>query len=343
MMLGHGCGRVAAPPAIGTSKPSATRLLGFFLLASWAVACAPDAEYEIPVRLETGGRVLTREPEAAPGPTSEEGPLRFAYASVLSPERSTLTYAHLASYLAARIGRDVEIVRRRTYAELNELLRNGNALAGIVCTGAYAIGHDQWGLQAMALPEVEGQLTYRSYLITRREPGIQTLEDLQGRVFAFSDPLSNSGFRYVAAELLRRGTSPDEFFSRFFFTYSHDNTIEAVRDGIADAGSIDSLVWDYLVRTDPRITSDLRVIGRSEEFPINPVVVSPHASPELTRTLTNVFLTMAEDPEGAELLEELGVSRFVPPTSSSALGYEAIARSWRDLGVINPPDLEEQG
>ncbi len=328
MISGHMAARSAA------LRPF-SRTLVFLVLASGLGACKPSAESEIRVRLESGPRVAVDSAGEALTPVPGQRPLRFAYASVLSPERSTLTYAHFASYLSARLGRRVEILRRRTYAELNELLRNGTAQAGIVCTGAYAVGHEQFGLRAITLPEVGGQITYRSYLVTRHDSEIDSFDDLRGGVFAFTDPLSNTGYRFVAAELLRRGTTPDEFFSRFFFTYSHDNAIEAVRDGIADAGSVDSLVWDYLVRTSPDIVRDLRIVAKSEDFPINPVVAAPTAPHEVIEALVSVLLGMADDVEAAPLLQELGVTRFVKVTPSATAGYAAIERSWHELGVID--------
>jgi phosphonate transport system substrate-binding protein len=268
--------------------------------------------------------------------TAPEEILRFAYANVLSPERSTVAYAELAGYLTAKLGRPVEILRRRTYAELNSLLQNGTAHAGIVCTGAFAVAQEEFGLEVLVLPVVDGQITYRSYVIARRGAGRDSFEDLRNVVFAFSDPLSNTGYRYVAAKLRDRGTDASAFFSRHFFTYSHDNAIQAVLDGIADAGSVDALVWDHLVRLDPVVEAQLVIVDRSEEFPINPVVVSPDISSNLRRALKTALLEMADDPHGVAVLNDLGTERFLEPTAATFAGYAAIARSWRELGVLGP-------
>jgi phosphonate transport system substrate-binding protein len=268
--------------------------------------------------------------------TTPEEVLRFAYANVLSPGRSTLAYAELAGYLTAKLGRPVEILRRRTYAELNSLLQNGTAEAGIVCTGAFAVAHEEFGLEVLVLPVVDGEITYRSYVIARIGAGRDSFEDLRGVVFAFSDPLSNTGYRYVAAKLRARGTDASAFFGRHFFTYSHDNAIQAVLDGIADASSVDALVWDHLVRLDPAVEAQLVIVERSEEFPINPVVVSPRISSDLRRTLKAALLEMADDPRGVVVLNDLGTDRFLEPTAATYAGYAAIAQSWRELGVLGP-------
>jgi phosphonate transport system substrate-binding protein len=45
----------------------------------------------------------------------------------------------------------------------------------------------------VATPEVQNSHFYHSYLIVNNTSTFQTLEDLRGRVFAFTDPDSNSG------------------------------------------------------------------------------------------------------------------------------------------------------
>ena len=292
-------------------------------------ACGDSGRPEVDVRLDSGALAQGNQPAQ---PSEVEGnPLRFVYASVLSPERSVMTYARLGHYLSHKMGRPVEIVRRRTYAELNLLLETGEADAGLVCTGAFAAGEDGFGLEAIAIPVIGGQRTYRSYVIARRDSGLTSFQSLEGSVFAFTDPLSNTGFRYVAARLHAQGITPDEYFGRILFTYGHDNSMEAVLDGIVEAGSVDSLVWDELVLRHPEWDRQLVIIERSEKFPINPVAAKPDLDPTVKAALAQVFLSMAADPEGREILEELGTDEFVKPTAETLRGYDAIARSWKEL------------
>lgn len=297
------------------------------LCAACAAGCGPDEEI-LEVRLR--GDTVAVTPGASSGPGSA---VRFVYAGVLSPERSALPYARFASFVTGRLHRPVEVVRRRTHAELNELLRTGNAEAGLICAGAYAVGREQFGLRLLVVPTVDDKVTYQAYLVTRRDRGRARLEDLRGAVFAFSDPLSNSGYRWVAAELHARGTTPEAFFGRTFFTYSHDNTLAAVRDGIADAGAVHSAIWDQLRRESAAIEEQLEVIERSEEFPVNPVVASPRMPEDDAELLTRVLLDMANAPDGREILADLGITGFVRLSDSV---FDPIARSWRELGVLPP-------
>jgi phosphonate transport system substrate-binding protein len=160
----------------------------------------------------------------------------------------------------------------------------------------------------------------------------RSLTDLRGAVFAFSDPQSNTGYRHIADLLQRMNTSPERFFARTLFTYSHDHTVEAVRDGMVDGGVVDSLVWKGMVEDHPEITQAVAVIDRSPPFPINPVVVSPEAPAEFTEKLTRMLMAMSQEASGRAVLANLGAEGFVAPDETA---YDAIVESWRRLGALS--------
>ncbi|MBW2712696.1 MAG: phosphate/phosphite/phosphonate ABC transporter substrate-binding protein [Deltaproteobacteria bacterium] len=309
---------------------STTITLTLSCLFLFALSCQESSESALDVRLK--GPIAEEYTEG----TSAEKPIRFALASVVSPELSTISYARFSTYLTLHLHQDVEIVRRKTYSEINELLRNGSVDAGLVCTGAYAKAREDFGLKMLMVPVVYGSTSYQAYIITRADKPFESIDDLKGSTFAFSDPLSNTGYRYIAALLLDRESTPDEFFQHTFFTYSHDNTIQAVHDGIADAGVVDSLVWDQFVLSNQGTPNELAIVQRSEEFPINPIVVSPKANAELANQLKQVLLDMPSDPAGRQALSDLGITGFSKIPESD---YDPIVASWRKLGVItdDPP------
>ena len=307
--------------------------LKFLLVAVLVTSCWGRPQPDLEVSLQSN---FAEEPPGAVARHGDGEVVHFALASVLSPERSTQLYAQFGRYLATKIGRPVEIVQRRTYAELNELLRSGAADAGLVCSGAFAVGGAEFGLTPIAIPIVRGKRTYRSLVIVRRDSGWSSFGDLEGGTFAFTDPLSNSGYRYVAARLHADGLDVESYFGRVQFTHSHDFSIEAVADGLVDAAAVDSLVWNHLVDMRPQLRQSLQIIDQSEEFPINPVVVSPATSSQLARRLAGVLFAMRDDSAGRRLLPKLGVDAFVSPSAIELAGYDKIARSWRELGTLAP-------
>lgn len=241
----------------------------------------------------------------------EAVPLRVAVAAVISPKGTVESYSPFLDYLEAKLNRPIELVQRRTYLEVNDLIEHGEVDIAFICTSAYIQGHDLFGMELLVAPQVGGETTYNSYLIVPTSSNALSMKDLRGKVFAFTDPISLSGRVYPTYLLQQFGFTPEEFFSRTFYTYSHDEAIRAVASGVADGAAVDSLVYDYAVARDPSLAEKVKVIHRSPDFGIPPVVVSPFIRPQVKEELQLLLLEMANDPIAHDALTSIGVERFV--------------------------------
>ena len=253
--------------------------------------------------------------ELAPLPehvSSDVIPLRVAVAAVTSPQGTLESYHLLLDYISAKLDRPVELVQRRTYAEINDLVERGYVDMAFVCTSAYIAGKEKFGMQLLAAPQVQGNTVYYSVMIVPAGSTAKSILDLRGKVFAFTDPMSTTGHEYPSQLVRDQGFTPDQFFLRTFFTYSHDDAIRAISAGLADGAAVDSIVLDYALVRDPTLATKLRVIHRSIPFGIPPVVINPSIRPQLKAQLEEVLLGMSADPDGGQAaLKMLGVERFV--------------------------------
>lgn len=251
-------------------------------------------------------------PEATAIAPSEPGPdvLILAVAAVNSPRSTLDAYEDLARYLGERLGSGSKLVSGKTYAEINSLVRSGDTTMAIVCSGAYVYGNAEFGMELLASPVIDGQQLYRSYLIVPASSSVDSWEDLQGKTFAFTDPLSNSGRIVPLDQVSRLGRTPETMFRKYIFTYSHDNSIKAVAHELVDAASVDSLVYDYVLATGQDDAAKTKVIWRSPAYAINPIVVNPGLDPDRKAALKTLLLDMHLDPEGARILDEMGIERF---------------------------------
>lgn len=84
----------------------------------------------------------------------------------------------------------------------------------------------------------DGSIGYYSIGFARVDRGVKTLEDLKGKVFAFGDPNSTSGYLIPKVEIAAAGYSmdPGKYFGDVKFTGGHEQTIVAVANGDVDAG-----------------------------------------------------------------------------------------------------------
>jgi phosphonate transport system substrate-binding protein len=251
------------------------------------------------------------EPLPAYDTTVDVVPLRVAIAAIISPQGTAESYAPLLDYLGTRLGRPVELVQRRTYAEVNNLIERGEVDLAFVCTKAYVMGHRDFGMELVAAPQMGGETVYHSVLIVPAESPARSMADLRGLVFAFTDPLSNTGCMYPTHLVQQLGETPAAFFERTLYTYSHDDAIRAVAEGLADGAAVDSLVYEFTLARTPELGQRTRIIHRSPPFGMPPAVVNPNIRPQLRAQLREILLQMDGDPQGREALATAGFDRFV--------------------------------
>jgi len=253
------------------------------------------------------------QPTFTPTSPQAQASLRIVAAAILSPRTTYQVYEHLATYLEKRLKEPVKVIQPATYAEANELIRTRQVDLGFVCTGPYIRGHEEFGLELLAVPEINGKRTYQSYIIVPADSPAQRWEDLRGTVFAFTDPLSLSGYLSPLYLLRSAGETPDRFFARTLFTYSHENSVRAVGEKWVDGAAVDSLVYEAMAQQTPFYRENIRIIWQSVPYGAPPVVVHPGLDPTRKAQLQRVLLEMDQDPEGRAVLVLLGVSRFVLP------------------------------
>jgi phosphonate transport system substrate-binding protein len=255
------------------------------------------------------------------------GTIRIAVAAIISPKETFQSYRNLLDFISEQIDRPIQLVQRKTYQEVNDLIEKNQIDAAFVCTGAYVQGHDDFGMELLVAPVVNGATVYHSYIIANRDSPLNALEDLEGKVFAFTDPLSNTGKAAPTDMLARIGKKPESFFSKTIFTYSHDNSIKAVANKVVDGASVDSLVWEYLNQNDPKETSRTRIIAKSDPYGIPPVVIPKGIDTSLKKKLLEVFLNIHKDPVGKKILNQIMIEKFVEVDDSI---YDSVRKMAKD-------------
>ncbi|UCH74284.1 MAG: phosphate/phosphite/phosphonate ABC transporter substrate-binding protein [Rhodospirillales bacterium] len=268
-----------------------------------------------------------------------ESPVRFGLTAVVVRDDLQL-YDRWSSYLSKRVGRPVQFVQARSYREIMGLLQAGGLDFAWICGYPFVQQRDPETLELLAVPVYEGAPLYRSYIIVHRDSPISSLAEMKGRVFAFSDPDSNSGYLVPQAMLAERGHTPQSFFRLSFFTYSHAETIEAVAEGLAEGGAVDSYVWEYLDGNQPDLTARTRIIARSETFGFPPLVARLGIGPELRYAMSEALIGMTQDAEGRELLAQFALDGFAQYPPGLFDSIRDMADSLRQVPLVEPPPTQ---
>lgn len=236
--------------------------------------------------------------------------IKVAISTMISPQRTFTLYIDLINYISKKIGKNVIFVQRKSYHEVNELLESGYIDFAFICSGAYVEAKKKTNLQIIAVPVVNNQPYYYSYIIVPQETQINDLIQLRGKKFAFVDPLSNTGRLYPLYLLKREGLDINGFFGETIYTHSHDRSIELVAQKLVDGASVDSLVWDYYVKDHPEVLEKVKIIHKSRGFGIPPFVSPSSTDVKLRTAIQETLLKMHEDDEGKKILKAIGIDRF---------------------------------
>lgn len=225
--------------------------------------------------------------------------ITFAAFPSSDPEKLRTVMQELGAYLGERLGAPVNVVITRDYAETAQRLAEGSADLAWLGASSYVRAKDEIpGLRYLATYVNRNPATgeaapyYHSLVVVAADSGIETLAELKGKRFAFTDPDSASGYAYPSHLLRHHGIDPDRDFAKVFYLKRHDRIVEALSRGSVDAGVLaDEVYYGIRAHTD----SPLKVIARSDPIPMVAVAASGALDSETAQRLQTALLAMPPD------------------------------------------------
>jgi len=218
-------------------------------------------------------------------------------------------------YLEKQNNFDVKILFSKTYTEMNSLIKEGKVDVAYVCNSSYTKLHKEKTGKLLAIPIVKGSDKYYSYIITKKSLKAESILDLKDKIFAFTDPDSNSGTIAPKYFLLNKGYDVKTFFKSDVYTYEHGESIKAVIDGFVDGASVDSIVYSRFGEKYKDAIKKVKIIQILGPFTNSPIVVRSNLPQKQFNALQKSFSTMHLDSYGKTILEKLSLDRFDIPSS----------------------------
>jgi phosphonate transport system substrate-binding protein len=180
---------------------------------------------------------------------------------------------------------------------------------------------------------LNGSTGYYSIGFARKDSGITSLDDAKGKVFAFGEPNSTSGYLVPGAELIAKYGPLETYFKEVKFSGGHEQTIVGVNNGDFDAGVswADGVGnWEdgystgaFRKAADAGLIdmNDLVEIWRSKLIPEGPMVVRSALPTEVKDKVTALTADLWEkDPKCAYGVAQGDAKDFVPATHDMYLG-----------------------
>jgi phosphonate transport system substrate-binding protein len=183
---------------------------------------------------------------------------------------------------------------------------------------------------------LDGTTGYYSIGFAKADSGLNSMDDAKGKVFAFADPNSASGYLIPAAELTEKYGKLEGYFSEVKMSGGHEQTIVGVANGDFAAG----VSWaDGLGNWEDGFTSGafrkaadsglvdmstIKEIWRSKPIPEGPMVVRRALPQDVKDKIYAMLDTMwADDAKCAYNVAAGEAKDFVPVSHDQYLGVIA--------------------
>jgi phosphate/phosphite/phosphonate ABC transporter binding protein len=227
--------------------------------------------------------------------------LKFGFTPVLGQKQMRLEFAPLTAYLSEAIGQPVTLYVAKDYGDLRTQLENGSVDIGSFSPFAYVDAARGGKIRIIAQSILDNTSTYRGIIVARKDSGLKTVADLQGKRFAFVDPKSASGYVYPRAMLIEKGFDPQTYFKETIFTGDHNKVIAAVLDGSVDAGAIydGALV---VAKGNGVATENLVTLASTDPIPHDAIAVRTGLDQDLVKKIQTALVDLDKSEAGRRVI-----------------------------------------
>jgi len=237
--------------------------------------------------------------------------LVFAYTPVEDPAIYEDIWQPFIDHLEEVTGKDVHFFAVQSNSAEVEAMRSGRLHIAGFSTGPTPFAVNLAGAVPFALMGAEdGRFGYTLQVYTRKDSGIESMEDLKGKRVAHTSPTSNSGNQAPRALFPKLGVTPGEDYE-VIYSGSHDQSMLGVVAGDYDAAPVASEVVERMAERGLYDPADVKLIYESKPFPTTSYTHAHNLDPKLVEKIKEAFFSF--DMTGTKLGEEFsGVSKFVP-------------------------------
>jgi phosphonate transport system substrate-binding protein len=197
-------------------------------------------------------------------------------------------FSPLAAYLSKECGQPIKIKVSKSYE--SHIKKVGENLMDLAYMGPgpyVKMTHTYGRKPILAGLEVNGKPFFHGMIITRQKSTIKTLQDLQGKRFAFGDPHSTMSYLLPRSMLRQAGVDLGNL-EKYEFLGSHNNVALAVLGGYYDAGGVkEGVFYKYQGR-------GLRMLAKSPAIAEHVFVASDRLPEATTNTLRQALLNLKD-------------------------------------------------
>ncbi len=143
--------------------------------------------------------------------------------------------------------------------------------------------------ELLAVDVKHGQSVYYSGIYVRKDSGIHSLAELQGKSLAVGSVHSTSSFNFPVAMIIDAGLDPVKDLGKVIIAGSHTNSIAALKEGRVDAAAASFNSWEKAVNKGIIDPSKFTVLAKSEPIPNPPLAMNTKLNAAMKQKLRMAF------------------------------------------------------
>jgi phosphonate transport system substrate-binding protein len=223
---------------------------------------------------------------------SKEKPLHLIISNATGLENEDLDFDDFLNFMEEKSNLFIKIKSINVHQDLPSLFKTEGTHIGLISSNLFVSNMDNMPVKVKLTIMRYGKEWYRSEIITHTNSGIEKIEDLNGKSFAFVNQESSSGYLIPKALLLKNkiklkdhafvgGHSlvPKLIYQRQFdagATFYDDSNKESITDG------------RLLIQEEfPDVAEKIKIIHISGKIPYEPIIFHNDLKPEIVADFTN--------------------------------------------------------
>ena len=245
----------------------------------------------------------------AGGPVPKDWPKKLIFGVIPTDSSANVTERNdnLVNYLENRLGVPIELKTATDYAGVITGMQFKHIDFAYFGPKSYVEAAKRANAEAFVVEvSKDGTAGYHGVIITKKSANLKRMEDLKGKVWAFTDPNSTSGTLVPTVYFYKElKIEPERYFSRVIYSGSHEASMLAVKSGKVDAASTNDLDMARGNGKEWITDNDFHIVWKSKLIPGSPMAYRKDLPKSLKKALKEAFLAF-KDREGLEKLKIKG-------------------------------------
>ncbi len=261
---------------------------------------------------------------------SADAEIKLGILPRLGPVELYTMFNPLAAYLTRETGEKVSIVIPKDFSGFKDAVQHNKIDLAFSNPLVYIQLQKDLSVKPLAVAvESRAGSRFRGIIICRKDSSIRKIQDLKGKKLVFVDKDSAAGYMFQMLLLSKSGLSQADF-TLLPFAKKHDNVLQSVFYGSADAGGIRE---DDFEKMKERVdVSQIRILAYTDYFPNWPMYASSTMNPETIEKITRALRRLKPNSETArKILKPALLTGFEPIADED---YEQLRSAARLVGAL---------